>query len=244
MTEAAQADSTLCAKIQLLSELSASACRALERLAWFVTYTDGEIIMLAQDLDAPVCFIVVGKVRIFRTNPDGREQTLVYLKAGAAFNMPMAFTNPRSRANLPFTYQMPRGAPASASSVGETTLAAISACDFRRVVSETPEIALAVLRDFANKLRYMTGLAYDLSLRSVRERLAQFLLRQATAEFSEVTHWTQEEIAMQIGTVREVVSRTLRMFVKEGLIAMQRQRIAILDQQALEVEAKSWDADG
>jgi CRP/FNR family transcriptional regulator len=133
---------------------------------------------------------------------------------------------------------MPAGAPASAASVGETTLMAIATRDFRRVVSETPEIALAVLGDLAHRLRYMTELAYDLSLRNVRERLAHFLLKQATATDSETPPWTQEEIAMQIGTVREVVSRTLRAFVKEGLIAMRRQRIEIVDQQALAMEAK------
>jgi CRP-like cAMP-binding protein len=201
-------------------------------------HTDGEIIMLAQDPDAPVYFVVAGTVRIFRTNPDGREQTLVYLKPGDAFNMPTAFVK-HGAPSPPASAPMPRGAPASASSVGETTLMAIAARDFRRVVSETPEIALTILGDFADKLRYMTTLVYDLSLRSVRERLAQFLLRQATAETTETTQWTQEEIAMQIGTVREVVSRTLRAFVREGLIALRRQRIEVVDRDALEVEAKS-----
>jgi CRP/FNR family transcriptional regulator len=230
----------LCAKIRLFSELSTPARRALARLAWAVTHTDGEVIILAQDSNAPVYFIVAGTVRVFRTNLDGREQTLVYLKAGEAFNVPTAF----ARHGFPIqTSPTPAGAPASASSVGETTLLAVAARDFRRVVSETPEIALAVLGDLADKLRYMTTMVYDLSLRSVRERLAQFLLRQATAETKETSHWTQEEIAMQIGTVREVVSRTLRAFVKEGMIGMRRQRIEILDQRALEAEAKAWDTD-
>ncbi len=229
---------SLCAQIQLFSELATPARRALARVAWIVTHTDGEIIMLAQDPDAPVYFIVAGTVRIFRTNPDGREQTLVYLKPGDAFNMPTAFVKPGA-SSPPAPAPTPSGAPASASSVGETTLIAIVARDFRRVASETPEIALAVLGDFADKLRYMTTLVYDLSLRSVRERLAQFILRQATAGDTETTGWTQEEIAMQIGTVREVVSRTMRAFVKEGLIAMRRQRIEIVDREALEAETKS-----
>ncbi|MEA3396118.1 MAG: helix-turn-helix domain-containing protein [Chloroflexota bacterium] len=50
--------------------------------------------------------------------------------------------------------------------------------------------------------------------------------------------WTQEEIAAQLGTVREVVSRTLRAFVKEGVIKMERQHISVLDLEALERAAE------
>jgi CRP/FNR family transcriptional regulator len=110
--------------------------------------------------------------------------------------------------------------------------------DFRRVASETPAIALAVLDDFSAKLRHLADLTHDLSLRSVRGRLARFLLAQAQVEDAPL-RWTQEEIAAQIGTVREVVSRMLRALIRDGLIQMERQRIAILDPEALEAEAEA-----
>jgi CRP/FNR family transcriptional regulator len=51
--------------------------------------------------------------------------------------------------------------------------------------------------------------------------------------------WTHHEIAAQIGTVREVVSRTMRAFVKDGLIKLERHRIVVLDRDALSLEAES-----
>ena len=51
--------------------------------------------------------------------------------------------------------------------------------------------------------------------------------------------WTHQEIANQIGTVREVVSRTMRAFVKEGLIKLDRHRIVILDRDALLRESEA-----
>ena len=72
-------------------------------------------------------------------------------------------------------------------------------------------------------------------------RLARFLLAhaQADAEGETLLRWTHHEIAAQIGTVREVVSRALRAFVKEGVIEMQRHRIVIADLEALAREANS-----
>lgn len=196
--------------------------RALHRLAGAarsVEYEDGQLIVLEGAVGAPVFFVVEGTVRAFRTNLDGREQNLIHLSAGEAFNMPAAF--------IPGQV-----APVSAAAVGSTRLLCIAQADFRRITSQTPEIALAVLRDFSTKLVHLTNLTHNLSLRSVRGRLAQFLLAQAQS--GDTPHWTHEAIAAQIGSVREVVSRTMRAFVQEGLIEMNRQQITVRDLEALQ----------
>jgi CRP/FNR family transcriptional regulator len=53
-----------------------------------------------------------------------------------------------------------------------------------------------------------------------------------------IHRWTQEEIAAQIGTVREVVARTLRAFADAGLLRMEQHRIFLLDRAGLEAEAR------
>jgi len=92
------------------------------------------------------------------------------------------------------------------------------------------------LQELSDCGRHLGGLAYDLSLRSVRGRLARFLLMQANSPSS--ARWTHEQIAMQIGTVREVVSRTMLAFVKEGLVRLERGRIVIADAERLGREAE------
>jgi CRP/FNR family transcriptional regulator len=79
---------------------------------------------------------------------------------------------------------------------------------------------------------------------TVRARLASFLLahgqRPEGSPLDGVhVRWTHHEIAAQIGTVREVVSRTMRAFVKDGLITLERHRIVVLDREALMLEAES-----
>ena len=213
-------------RVRLFSALSPGAQDVLSTVAVARHYEDGQVIMLEGDADTPVFFVVQGTVRVYRTNLDGREQNLIHLHTGDAFNMPAAF----GASGL---------AHASAAAVGPVELLSIPRSDFRRVVSETPEIALAVLRDFSQKLGHLTDLTHDLGLRSVRARLARFLLAHGQAEGASPIRWTHEEMAAQIGTVREVVSRTMRAFVKDGLIQAQRHRIVIIDQEALAREAES-----
>jgi len=104
---------------------------------------------------------------------------------------------------------------------------------------------LALLQDFADRLDHLTILVEDLSLRTVRGRLARFLLEHASTELGgtvgegEVARrWTQDEIAAHLGTVRDTVGRTLRAFVDAGLVRMDRQRIVLLDREGLEAEAQ------
>jgi CRP/FNR family transcriptional regulator len=213
-------------RIQLFSGLSAAGRRALSAVASERAYDDGQLIVLEGDGDAPVFFVLGGTVRVYRTSMEGREQNLIHLHAGDGFNMPAAFVDHGV-------------APASAVAVGAVELLAIPLPNFRRIVTETPEIALAVLGDMAQKLFHLTNLSHDLGLRSVRGRLARFLLTHLRQEEQPPVRWTHQEIAAQIGTVREVVSRTLRAFVKEGLVEMQRHRVVVRDVDALTVEAES-----
>jgi CRP/FNR family transcriptional regulator len=219
-------------EVCLFAEAGPEAQRQLEAVAVSRTYDSGQTIFLEGDLRSPVCFVLEGTVRIFRTNPDGREQTLIRVGPGEAFNLPAAFVDPAVSTGV-------RSTPASAAAVGPVRLLSVSRSDFRRLASHTPEIALAVLRDFAQKLYHFTGLTYDLSLRSVRGRLARFLLTQVQEQSDAPVRWTQEEIAARIGTVREVVSRTMRALIRDGLIKMERHRVVVLDRDALAREAES-----
>ena len=211
---------------ELFRDVPPESLSGIAAVAWPRTYEDGQVIMLEDDPGTPVLFVLEGTVRAFHTNPDGREQTLHILGPGSAVNLPVAFT-PSA------------GAPVSAMAVGQLKLLAVGQDDLRRVVSETPPLALAILRDLSEKLRHFTSLAYDLSLRSVRGRLAGFLLDQADAALDSPTRWTHEAIAARIGTVREVVSRTMRAFAREGLIKLERQHISVLDRERLTAEAES-----
>jgi CRP/FNR family cyclic AMP-dependent transcriptional regulator len=213
-------------RISFFAGLSDDAMARVARTAHSRTYAPGETVIFEGDPCQAAYFIAEGQVRVYRLSSAGREQVLARLGPGQTFN-----TVPPFR---------PRGQDVNHATVEALTpviLYTITCEDLRRLVGECGELALAILRDFAARLDHLTNLVEDLSLRTVRGRLARFLLQRAEA--GEVTRrWTQEEIAAYLGTVRDMVGRTLRSFADAGLVRMERQRIVLLDREGLEAEAE------
>lgn len=202
--------------IALFDDLSPAALQVLDDAAQAVWKQDGQIVMLEGERSTHVYFIIEGGARVYRTNADGREQTLIQLRTGDAFNIPTVFT-------------VDRLAPASVAAVGTVHLLRIPVNKFHHITTHTPEIATAVLHDLSHKLVHFTNLTHDLSLRSVRARLAQFLLAEFGPDVVAPRQWTQEAIAAEIGTVREVVNRTMRKLAKEGLLTIEANVVTVLD---------------
>jgi CRP/FNR family cyclic AMP-dependent transcriptional regulator len=210
-------------RISLFTDLPQETLARLGRVAIRRTYEADEIIILEGAPCRAAYFVAEGHVRASRISSEGREQVLARLGAGQGFNTVPPF--------------QPCGVNhATVRAVDEVTAYAVTKEDFLRLVSEDARLALALLQDFADRLDHLTDLVEDLSLRTVRGRLARFLLEQAEA--GEVTAtWTQTEIAARLGTVREMIGRTLRAFADAGLIQIDRQRIVLLDREVLEAEA-------
>jgi CRP/FNR family transcriptional regulator len=128
--------------------------------------------------------------------------------------------------------------PATAEALDQVTLYLFPRQSFIQMVKKHPDLAWVILENLAQRLRHLTALVEDLSFRTVRGRLAKLLLEQASKGQVEKGGWlTQEEMAARLGTVREVVSRSLRSLEEEGLIRIARHRIIILEREALEEQA-------
>jgi CRP/FNR family cyclic AMP-dependent transcriptional regulator len=210
-------------RVSLFAGLSDDALARVASAVYARTYAPGEIVIFEADPCQAAYFVAEGQVRVYRLSPGGREQVLTRLGPGQTFNTVPPF--------------QPHGVNhATVEALTPVTLYAIACQDFRRLVGQCAELALAILQDFAGRLDHLTNLVEDLSLRTVRGRLARFLLEHADA--GQVTRrWTQEEIAAHLGTVRDMVGRTLRAFADAGLVRLDRQRIVLLDREGLEVEA-------
>ena len=92
-------------------------------------------------------------------------------------------------------------------------------------MEESAAFRTFVLAGFAARLGALMGRIEDLSFRSVDARLASYLLQHA----ADTVAATQQEIAADIGTAREVVSRRLAAFARAGLVRTERGAVTPLD---------------
>ena len=215
-------------QVPILAGLSETELQFLVERAVPRTYEKGELIFMEGDPCAGLFIIESGHVRIFKSSPSGREQVLTVEGPGS------------SVAELPVfdggNY------PASTAAVDNARIYFISKHDFHSLCIVHPQVPLKVLKVVGGRLRKLVGIIEELSFTTVRSRLISVLLRLAqtgkkTREGIEIQlPPSNQELASEIGTVRELVSRNLSRLQAEGLIRLDAKTVVIPDVQRLKIE--------
>jgi len=229
MAEAKRKLSAILKGVPLFAALTDAELESLTARTIVRCYSAGELLFSEGDPCAGLYLIASGRVRIYKSSPSGREHVLAVESPGASI------------AELPVfdggNY------PASAAVLETAELLFVSRKDFRNVCLEHPEVALKVLRVVGGRLRRPVGIIEELSFTTVRQRLISWLLRQTRAEGDRgpvvVLSLSQQELASQIGTVRELVSRNLARLQAQGFISVTGREVTILDQAGLEGDLSS-----
>ena len=165
----------------------------------------GEIIMLEGAPSEALYVVRAGSVRVFKTSADGhKEQVLIMLGPGETFN------------DVPVFDGGPNPASARAAAPG-TTICVLPATHVADVLATNPRVAANIIRVLAGRLRHLTTLVEDLSFHHITQRVARLLIEESGRTDGAVT-LSQQEMAMRVGTVREMVSRALRDLEQRGLI--------------------------
>lgn len=199
--------------------LAALAAACVER-----RYDRGQIIFLEGDPCAGLHIVAAGEVKVFKLSPQGREQILHRFGPGDTFNDVAVLDGGPN--------------PASAAALTDAKLWVITRGEMRRLVQAYPALAWALIESIARRTRHLVGMVEDLSLRSVKSRLARLLLAEAeraakSGELDRSQMVTQAEMAARLGTVREMIGRALRELADERLIEFDRHRIVIIDPEGL-----------
>ncbi len=213
-------------KTALLSDLSQPELHTLATRTVRKLFNTGELLFSEGEPCNGLHIIARGKVRIFKTSISGREQVL-------AVNMPG-----ESVAELPVFDGGPF--PASAMATEEAEIAYISRRDFQAYCMDHPEVALKVLKVVGARLRRLVGIIEELSFTTVRQRLISALLKLAESEGIGSSRGVEfqlpashQELANQLGTVRELISRNLMRLQAEGLLDVDARQIVVKDMKGL-----------
>lgn len=184
------------------------------------SFAKGEVLFLESEPCRGLYIVRSGRIRIFKSSLEGREQVLFIAKPGDTFNdVPVFDGGPN---------------PASASALEPSTVLIVPKAKLLSLMADSP-VALTILKVFAMRLRHLTVLVEDLSFRHVVSRLAKTLLELAVTgqEPSPVQRLTQDEMAAMVGTVRDVIGRALKTLEKAGAIKIEGQRILVVNAELL-----------
>ena len=206
--------------IPYFSRLSRDELDLVQKLIFEKKIERGDIIVIEGEPAEAIYFVNSGVVKMFRTSVDGKEQVLNIVRPGESFNDVAIFD----------------GGPnlTSAQAMGPVIVYGIFKRDLLVFLQDHPQTALNVVNILATQIRHLVSLVEDLSFKSVVSRVAKILLEYTGNGAGPSQRLTQQDMAAIVGTVREVVNRSLKTLETNGVIRMDRHRIVVTDRGALE----------
>ena len=187
-------------------------------------YERGDVLFWEGDECAGLHIVESGSVKLYRVSPQGRQYIIAVLTDGETCNEVPAFDGGTN--------------PVNVEALETTRVWVVDAKMLLDLIKSKPDFALKVLGKFGQNLRNLVGRISELAFYQVTNRLARLIL-----EMSREPHppWTQEQLAARLGTVREVVSRSLRELEKSGAIRMEDRRILIADDDIMQEWAQPYN---
>jgi CRP/FNR family transcriptional regulator len=184
----------------------------------------GQVIHLEGESGEKAYILEKGWAKSIRTAIDGREQATIMLRAGDLFGDEAVFLG------KPY--------PVTVIALEKVEVWSIQKQGLLEIIQRYPLLAMAFIRRLSERTFYYVDLIEDLGLRNVQARVANTLLKHAEMVDGNLVvprqHWTTlDEMAVRLGTVRDVLSRTLNALEAEGILKIGRSRITIFDPQKL-----------
>ncbi len=178
-------------------------------------YRKGAFLFLAQE-DARGFFLILkGEVRVFRMDDTGKELEIVRLRPGEFFGEAIAILKGRF--------------PAFARTTQDSEVLYFETQTVFRKMNEDPAVSKLMLLLLARKCQLLNQRIENLGLRTVRERLAQYLISFCRGDEACRLDLPikKVELARQLGTISETLSRNLRQLQEENIIKVNKRAISI-----------------
>ncbi|MBN1624847.1 MAG: Crp/Fnr family transcriptional regulator [Clostridia bacterium] len=197
-----------------INEMKISEYNYLKSGIYFSRIAKGEYIMGTHDRCESIPMVISGALRLYRTSEEGREMTGYYVERGNICIL--AAICILGSIEYDFTTQAEE----------DTLVAMIPPENFRHLMDISIEFKNYIFAEMAEKLVSALTLMEELKFTSIEGRIISYLRLNSDSEG--MVKITQENLAVNIGSVREVVSRTLKKLADDGSIVHSRGKIKLL----------------
>ncbi len=214
-------ESKISEKIEVLKgneyfdELSETILKDVAEHMYLREYQRGDVLFWEGDPCDGLHIMEQGSAKIFKLSPQGRQYIVRILQEGDTFAEVPAFD---------------KGAnPVNVEALETCRIWVINSQKLHELVMTHPSFAQKVLVNFGKMLRGMVRMVSEMAFYQVTHRLARLIAE--LPQDKSAPHWTQEQIAARLGTVREVVARSMKELERSGAIKVEDRRIQIVDQE-------------
>lgn len=207
--------------IQVFRDLSPNELMAMDRQLTMSSCEPGKIFYMPEDSGEVLFLLKKGQVQIYRLAPNGKKLVVATLGPGAVFGEMSLIGQ-----GMHNTF---------AEAVDECLLCVMSRADVERLIREKPDVAFRFLETMGNRVSTLESHLEDIAFKSIPARLAGLLLRLSEEQGGDnIRGYTHQDLSEMLGTYRETITQTLNEFKADGLIAIGRKRITLVDMNRLQ----------
>ncbi len=187
----------------------------LEDFGMTKSFHEGDVIVNENAYIKSIPIVTKGSIRVLRTDEDGREILLYYIKAGESCIMSFLGGMHQDTSKV------------KAVAEEETEILFIPIDKVSLLIKEYPEWLDYIFRLYHKRFEELLDVVNAIAFKKLDERLLDFIHKKVELAKSNTLNITHEQLANELGTARVVVSRLLKKMEEEGLVTLGRNKITV-----------------
>ena len=180
------------------------------------TFSEGDIILNENAYIKAIPIVTSGSIRVMRTDDDGREILLYYIKAGESCIMSFLGGMHHDTSKVKVVAEE------------ETEILFIPIDKVSLLIKEFPQWLDYIFRLYHKRFEELLEVVNAVAFKKMDERVLNFIKKKCELTKSHTLYVTHEQLANELGTARVVVSRLLKQMEYEGLVKLGRNKISLV----------------
>ncbi len=202
---------------KLFSQLEPALLEQIEKEGTINEIPAGEILMRTGQYVKSTMLVLEGMVKIFRENEEGNEFLMYYLQPGDACAISLVCASKMEASRV------------MAKAMEDTTVLMIPIKLMDEWMSKYKSWYYFVLETYRNRFEELLVLIYQVAFRNMDERLLFYLQRHTEVNQTRTIDLSHQQIADELNSSREVISRLLKKMEQRNIVTMHRNSIELKD---------------
>ncbi|KJS05873.1 MAG: Crp/Fnr family transcriptional regulator [Vicingaceae bacterium] len=188
----------------------------LSEIGFSKIFKEGEVIINDHSYIKSIPIVITGSIKVMRTDDDGREILLYYIKSGESCIMSFLGGLHQDTSKI------------KAIAEENTEILFIPTEKLSELMREYPEWLDYMFRLYHKRFEELLDVVNEIAFKKMDERLLNYLENKAALSKSNIISITHEQMANELGTARVVISRLLKQLETEGVVELGRNKITLL----------------
>lgn len=188
----------------------------LSEIGFSKIFKEGEVIINDHSYIKSIPIVITGSIKVMRTDDDGREILLYYIKSGESCIMSFLGGLHQDTSKI------------KAIAEENTEVLFIPTEKLSELMREYPEWLDYMFRLYHKRFEELLDVVNEIAFKKMDERLLNYLENKAALSKSNIISITHEQMANELGTARVVISRLLKQLETEGVVELGRNKITLL----------------